>query len=909
MNRLTRLSVFFFLFILFWALGTPEGPGLSPADEGFAPVEVEEEGGVQGPDHPDEAHRWRMLAWKDELGRLPRPEDLEKAYAARREVLSRAALDGGGGKAGIFPGAWKALGPANVGGRTRCLVIDPVDPKRLVTGCVSGGIWTSDDGGLHWKTTTDRLPNLAICCMAMDPSNPKVIYAGTGEGFFNGDAVGGTGIYLSTDGGKTWSLLPSTSRWDNVCRISIHPGNGKILLAGKRYGGIFRSSDGGKTWSRVKWAQGCFDVDFDPNNPSRAVAALIDYKSSLGGWYHHVVYSTDGGKTWKESSGMGVMKGFGSRIETAWARSKPGMVYASCAAGGGKIWRSADGGKTFVLRTSGAYKSGANWYADPLWVDPTNENFLLTGGVHVYKSTDGGKTLVRIGKGYIMTSQPHPDVHFFVHDPGFDGKTNRRVYVTTDGSIYRTDDIYSASTSGGWVRLDRTYETTQFYGAAGDGPSGLVVGGTQDNGTLCLRSPASRNAVMTFGGDGGFCAVYGPNPSFLFGEYIRLKIHRSTNGGRSARYIYKGLGDAGGNANFIAPFILDPNRPKVLLAGGASLWRCPDALASSVSWSRIMPAGRSRISAIAVAPGDSDIVWVGKNNGEVWKTKNGKAAAPVWTAVDDNGSRNPLPNRYITRILVDRWDHDKVYVCLGGFKGDNVQVTTDGGRTFRDATGTAPTGLPDVPVRGIAQHPYIPGWIYVATQVGIFASEDGGKTWSTTNDGPANVCVDEVVFLNHSTTLLAATHGRGLFTAEIRAVKGSFQAFGVGCKGSKGVPYLSLEPGSSPRIGEKLQVRIWNLPPWQFGWMILGASSSRAGAVPLPLDLGPLGMPGCRLYVSPDFLVYSFSNPVKNLWETLVPANPVLLGSTLFLQYLSRDPGANARGLVLSGAAKVVLGG
>ena len=864
--------------------------------------------GREGPDNPEAAHRWRMLAWKDELGRLPKPDDLERALAQRREVLLRAAMDGGG-KAGISPGAWTARGPANVGGRTRCLVIDPRNPKRLITGCVSGGIWTSDDGGLHWKTNTDWLPSLAICCMAMDPADPNVIYAGTGEGYFNGDAVGGAGIYVSRDNGRTWKVLPSTSKWDNVCRISISPKNGRIILAGKRYGGIFLSTDGGATWSNRRWAQGCFDVDFDPNDPSKAVASLIDYKSSLGGWYHHVVYSTDGGRTWVESSGMGKMTGFGSRIEVAYAPSKPGMVYASCASGGGKIWRSTDGGKTFTLRTGSSYKSGANWYADPLWVDPTNENFLLTGGVYVYKSTDGGKTLVRIGKGYILTQRPHPDIHFFTCEAGFNGTTNKRVYVTTDGAVHRTDDIYSASASGGWVSLYRTYETTQFYGAAGDGPTGLLVGGTQDNGTLCLKNEAVRDAVMTFGGDGGFCAVYAPDPSFLFGEYIRLKIHRSTNGGRSARYIYHGIADAGTNANFIAPFILDPNRPAVLLAGGASLWRTENALASTVSWIRIMAAGKSRISAIAVAPGDSDIVWVGKNNGELWKTSNGKSSSPTWTAVDDNWSLNPLPNRYVTRILIDRRNHSKVYVCLGGFKGDNLQVTTDGGKTFRDATGTPPAGLPDVPVRGIAQHPYFSDWLYAATEVGVFASEDGGKTWSTTNDGPADVCVDEVVFLHHSTTLLAATHGRGLFTAKITAVKGSFQTFGTGCKGSKGVPGLALDPSTEPVIGGKFKVRILNLPPWQFGWMVIGASASQAGPVPLPLDLGPLGMPGCKLFVSPDFMVYSFSNPVKNEWEAKVPENPVLLGSSLYLQYLSRDPGANPRGLTLSDAAKVTLGG
>ncbi|MCG3123513.1 MAG: hypothetical protein GIKADHBN_01933 [Phycisphaerales bacterium] len=204
-----------------------------------------------------------------------------------------------------------------------------------------------------------------------------------------------------------------------------------------------------------------------------------------------------------------------------------------------------------------------------------------------------------------------------------------------------------------------------------------------------------------------------------------------------------------------------------MLAGGRSLWRSTNVKAATPSWFSIKPAGDDNISAIAIARTDSNVVWVAQNNAKLFKTSNGLATSPTWTTIDDNGTLNPLPNRYITRIVIDPASASTVYVALGGFSPDNLWRTTDGGTTWTDVTGSGPTGLPDAPIRGLARHPSKPGWLYAGTEVGIFASTDDGATWSTTNDGPANVSVDELVFMSNSTTLLAATHGRGLFTANI----------------------------------------------------------------------------------------------------------------------------------------------
>ncbi len=720
--------------------------------------------------NPKRAMEWRRLTWEDEFGRIPE-QPIRRALAQRDAMLRRAA-----GRADAIPqafgsGDWQELGPTNVSGRTRSLLIDPADTDVLLAGSVSGGIWRSEDAGATWAPVDDFLPNLAVCCLARDPFDPDVLYAGTGEGFFNADAVRGDGIFKSTDRGLTWTHIPSTAGWESVNEIAISPTNPDVLLASVRWGGVYRSDDAGASWSVVRGAQGSFDVKFHPTDGGKAVAHIIDYDFGAGDWFHEAVYSTDGGLSWSDAAGLNTIYGFLSRIELAYAPSDPSIVYGSAGEDGGKIWKSTDGGQSYTKVTT-SQGSGASWYFNPLWIDPTDPDFLLTGGVGIDKSRNGGVTLEDVATGYIMQNIPHADVHGFFSEPGFDGVTNKRVYVVTDGGVYRTDDIYAATGNSGWTRLDFTKRTTQFYGAAGDGPSGVIVGGTQDNGTLRV-SPTNPTANLTFGGDGGFCAVDPTDPDYVYGEYIGLQIFRSTDGGATAQYIYNNIADAGAGANFIAPFILDPNNPNVLLGGGARLWRTTKAKApfvGAITWSDVKPAVGSNISAIAVARGDSDIIWVGHNDGRVYKTTNGTDAAPTWTAIDSNAfPTDQIPDRFVTRIVIDRDDPEVVYVALGGFSPSNVWRTTNGGTTWTSASGTAPDALPEAPVRGLARHPLDADRLYAGTEVGIFATTDGGATWATTNVGPASVSVDELVFLHGSTQLLAATHGRGLWLVETAA--------------------------------------------------------------------------------------------------------------------------------------------
>jgi hypothetical protein len=897
------------------------------------------------PTGPDQAFKWRRLAWLDERGEVTNAQ-IERARAERDANIAWAMSQGGPEGSVAAAETWQEHGPTNVGGRTRSLVVDPTNTQRMWAGSVGGGVWRSTDGGRSWTALWERQATLPVGSLALDPSNPNVIYAGTGEGQFNGDALGGDGIFKSADGGNTWTQLPATDGWDTVNCIAVCPSNPQVILASKRYGGIMRSADGGATWANARWGQGSFDVRWHPTNPNLAVAHLMDYTSD---WCHRAIYTTDGGVTWTNAGGLAEVLGFGNRLAVCYAPSSPNIVYAVCAADGGRIWKSTDGGQNYaVVTTSGG--CGCNWYACPLWVHPTNPNFVMTGGYHVYASTNGGVTLSQVSNGYILTDQVHPDIHGILSDPGFNGTTNRRVYVVCDGGCFVTDNVETASGSAGWVQLNRSYRTSQFYGAAGvelplrpatpvtgalsgldaryyalasptvlpdfaaltpystttvpalafpstsgnfatsgradnvgavfagwlevpydglwtlstesddgsallvdgtplvsndglhgmlekkgltalkagkhaievrffeagggaglilriEGPGvarqavpasmlsrggtagtpapttdtlGFVFGGTQDNGTLRVIR-GQQDAILPYGGDGGFCAVDSQDPRYCYGEYVNLKIHRSSDWGASAGNIYQNLPDANTPAaNFIAPFILDPNQTGRMWAGGASLWRSDDVRAASVAWTQARGPGSSNVSAIAVAPGNSNVVWMAQNDGQVWKTSDALSAAPTWTPVDNNGSANPIPNRYVTRIVLQNSTGSVAFVTLGGFSGDNVLRTVNGGLSFGDVTGgNGPNALPSIPVRGIALHPDLTTRWFVGTEWGVYQTRDAGLNWFPMLAGPPAVSVDEVAIVPGSRRLLAATHGRGMWSADLSLPNADLNGDGV----------------------------------------------------------------------------------------------------------------------------------
>ncbi len=746
------------------------------------------------PDLPRERIAFRLLQERDEKGVIPAqalPRAIRQLNENRQKVAPKPRTAGvpTGVKvvpknllpalAGLKPGGggWAPLGPGNVGGRTRAIVIHPSQPDTMWAGSPAGGVWRTDNGGKSWFPADDFMANLAVSCLTMDPTNPDVLYAGTGEGFYNVDAIRGGGIFRTTDG-QTWSQLPATAtaNFQYVNRLALSA-DGKVLLAATR-SGVFRSTDP----DRLKWAP-CLnaevaDLDFHPKDAKRAIAgSLRDGKA---------YFSSNGGETWTEAAhGDGVWSG---RVELCYARQDPSIVYASVNAASGQVWRSKDGGQTYELRNTGLdYLGEQGWYDNAIWAgDPANADLVLVGGIDLWRSTNGGTSFTQISQWWSAPDSAHADHHVIVAHPQYGVGNNRTVFFGNDGGVYRAGNVTTVSLTNGWQELNNTYGVTQFYGAAGftktDG-SVVIVGGTQDNGTLRFATAGGAELwTEMFGGDGGYCAADPADANYFYGEYVYLNIHRSSDGGLTSDFIsgqyWNGLQWAwkpfpyhipdakNQQANFIAPFIIDPNNANRILGGGMRLWRTNDAKTANTNstgpaWASIKQTVGSPISAIAVAQGNADLIWVGHNNGDVYVTTGGTGTnpPPTWAKADDGP--NPLPDRYCTRVTIDRTATSRVYITFGGYTKDNVWRTADGGKTWTNLG----ANLPEAPVRALVIHPKNAQFLYIGTEVGIFASEDGGTTWSPTNEGPTNCSVDELFWMG--TTLVAATHGRGLFKIDL----------------------------------------------------------------------------------------------------------------------------------------------
>ncbi len=728
-------------------------------------------------DKPDQAARFRAMSYLDDTGTI-RDGGLQEAYAQRQAILASPPPAKLGG---LTPGQpfWQVLGPVDIAGRVRAIL--PMSPTRVLVGSVSGGLWMSENAGAAWAPVRDFMANVAIACLVPDPGDPTIIYVCTGEGFFNFDAIRGDGIYRITgaDGpAASWVItqVPGTSaaagsQWRFVNRLVVLPNgadpgnvNNRLLVAATN-NGIYRSTNGGTSFAQVRTGRH-LDLDFHPMDWARLVAG-----NDAGG----VSISGDGGATWAAAT-TGLPVASGQRVEITPVPGVAQKWYASIYVNGGEAWQTVDNGVNWT-KLPGSLTNvlgGQGWYDNIIWSSP-NGLRIIVGGVTQRMSVDGGATFGSVGGGNY-----HVDHHIIVN--AADYGTTGQVYLGNDGGVYRSSNIEAIAVNNPaspWTTLNGGgLAITQFYGGAG--VPGRITGGTQDRGSYTW-SGSGTTWAFTQGGDGGEGAVDPTNNLYVYGSTQNMGLFRSINGGASRdAYICTGITDAdcvfGANpnpkTNFIPPFILDPNNPARMLAGGESLWRTNDVRAAVPAWTAIKGAqpnqfgGESTyINFIAVRPGDANAIWVGYNDGQLWRTANGTAVTPAWERVTFNGITNPT--RQVMRIVFDPADANKVWVTFAGYQTGNVVVTSNATAAAASVNWTSIHGnLPAAPVRSLARHPSIPTTLYAGTEVGVFATDDGGANWSTQSEGPGTVSVEELFFLDGS-TLVAATHGRGMFRATI----------------------------------------------------------------------------------------------------------------------------------------------
>ncbi len=712
-----------------------------------------------------ESRRMRRL---DADGNLP-DDALQRAWEQlNTKEIAQKGVTRAPSDAGVWN--WEWLGPGNIGGRTRALVINPVNPDIMVAGTAGGGIWRTTNGGSWWWPVSDFLPALPVVSLVMDPTNPQVLYAGTGERVGSNFWIPGAGVFKSTSGGLTWSQLQNTAgpEYHYVGKLAHHPVSSGTVLAATD-SGVYRTTNGGSDWGVIlKVPEGACDVDYDPSDPNRIWV----------GTYQRVYLSTDAGDHWiRQTTGAaGKMPDSLGRCEIAFAPARSDIVYVSP----GKdvpivndqsdvIYRSTDGGSTWDPWRS----TNADRWSNAIWVSPTDSNLVVWGGFgDLLRTTDGGATLptfISDWRWYDKGKSAHGDQHAIVPHPGYNGTTNRTVFFCNDGGIQKATNVSTVTDTIGWVNLANNLGVSQFFGGAVSTGGDLAIGGTQDNGILLYTQAGGQqgwslgkfpdNGSMT--GDGQWAAVDFNLPTTIYVTYPRLIIMRSNNSGASFSEATSGLGDRNGYADWLAPFVMDPSDPGHLVAGGGKIW---ETLNGANEWHRIrdFASGTNApvCTAIDIAKTNSDVIWVGYNNGLVSHT----------TVAGDPWADHPKPwgTRAVTDIAINPWNQNEVLVTVGGYSTTTVWITTDAGTSWTNRNGTPPHDLPAVQVNTVRYHPLQPNWIYVGSDLGVFASEDKGVTWSVTpryntgNEGPNNAEVVELTWQGTS-SLVAVTHGRGMY--------------------------------------------------------------------------------------------------------------------------------------------------
>jgi photosystem II stability/assembly factor-like uncharacterized protein len=497
------------------------------------------------------------------------------------------------------------------------------------------------------------------------------------------------------------------------------------------------------------------DLLIHPTTPSIVYAAMwersrgpdyLDYGGPASGIFR----STDGGDSWGELT-TGLPSGDRGRIGIAQCVSSPNVMYAIYAESNPGafegLYRSTDAGLSWTQTNDGGLSSmysSFGWWFGNVRVAPDHSNVVFAVGYDTYRSTNGGASWSNV------SGSMHVDHH------ALDFASDGSILEGNDGGMYR-------STNGGslWAKLD-DLPTNQFYAIEVDEQFPLRrYGGMQDNGTQRTLTGGSDDWSSILGGDGFRPLVDPTNNQYVYAEYQRGALFRSTNGGASFSYIGGGLS---GNANWFMPVEFDPAQPATLFAGTQQVWRSANR---GTSWTAISPdltdgAGGSpfgTVTTIAISPVDSDHILAGTDDANVWRTSNGGG---TWTQVDA-----ALPERWITRVTFDPANANHAYVTVSGFRWDEYQPhvfrTTDLGDTWADISGN----LPQAPVNDIVVDPQHLNVLYVATDFGIYVNANLGGSWSPAGVGLPNVVVSDLELHDGSRTLYAGTYGRSMWTLDL----------------------------------------------------------------------------------------------------------------------------------------------
>ena len=705
------------------------------------------------------------------------------AFAAGAQTLTDDSLKGM---------KWRLVGPFR-GGRALAVAGIPGDSSTFYFGSAAGGVWKTNDGGYHWIPIFDKEKIASIGAIAVAPSDPNIIYVGTGEACIRGDISYGDGVYKSVDAGKSWAHI-GLDDTRHIGRLIIDPRNPDIVFVaalGHAYGpnadrGIFRSTDGGKSWQKVLYLDdktGAIDVTFDPSNSRILFAALwqsgrTPWTLNSGGPGSGLYKSADGGATWKKLEGHGLPKGTLGRIGVSVSGGDAHRVYAMIEAEEGGLYRSDDSGETWQLSTGDRRLRQRPWYFSHVFADPKSDDIVYVLNTGMYRSSDGGSSFSSI-------SAPHGDRHGLWIDPA----NTSRMIESDDGGATITTDAGKTWTS------EDNQPTAQFYHVATDNQFLYhIYGAQQDNSTISIASRTDEGAIsrpdwfQVAGGESGFVIPDPRNPNIVYAGSYDGEITRFDKSTGQAREISAwplnpmghGAAELVHRFQWTAPIALSPTDPDVLYHGAEVLFKSTNA---GASWDAISPdltrndkskqqsAGGpitqdntsveyyDTIFAIAESPVDKNLIWVGTDDGIVQVTRD---AGKNWA----NVTPRDLPDWSLISII-DPSSHDAgtAYVAVDRHRLDDfhpyIYKTTDYGKSWTKLV----TGLPDTSyVHAVREDPARKGLLYAGTETGIYISFDDGAHWQSLQ---LNLPVSPVHDLTiHNDDLIVATHGRAFWVLD-----------------------------------------------------------------------------------------------------------------------------------------------
>lgn len=694
----------------------------------------------------DESHliRARARYERERSGLTTSAERLERAQWASRSWWERAAAKDAG------PG-WVSLGPNNGAGRATSVAPHPVATGTVLVGTAGGGVWRTTDGGTSWQPLTDSLPDLSVGAVVYAPSDPTVVYLGTGEGGYAVDFIPGIGLLRSEDGGDTWQL-PLEADADQFFDLDVHPNDADRLLAATDRG-LLASDDGGATW-RTLLADpslvGVTEVVRASHDTDRIWAALwCDTICPAG--LARIMRSDDAGTTWTAAeSGLPPTAAVSllNRTALAVAPSAPDTLYVALTTFAGVssaswIYRSDDGGGTWTnTGPTMDYLGQQGWYDNTLIVHPADPETVVAGGVAYVRSSDGGRSWELLdpyaggADGMGTPTLPHVDGQ----DLAWQGD---RLWLACDGGVWTSDDAGRT-----WQGRNDGLITRQFYGLAID-PSRpeVVLGGTQDNESNLRRPDDDGSWENVLHSDGFECAINPLVPELMLGTVFGTQVYRSWSAGVGA---WEDVSPSAGSDRrpFLTPLTMRPDRPWVVYTGTHRVWRSEDAGSSWTVLPVVVGNGTwsdATVRAIAVTPADAERLLVAKGDEVLVSDDGGR----LWTA-------SPLPAT-VNNVALSPVDPDVALACLARTGSDPVVRTDDGGVTWRPSG----DGLPPFAVQVARWHPTDPTTVYAGTDVGLYRSSDGGRHWQPIGDGLPAASVHDIRMVSDGSRIVVASHGRG----------------------------------------------------------------------------------------------------------------------------------------------------